>query len=186
MCRYALAGPYKDRYACFRCRKAFKRRKSKDLPARMRPQNHEIEPAVVRCPDCRGPMHNMGMDFQAPRRNDVRQWRKVELLFERGVKFHSCGCGGPGLRPVTLREVEAFLADTLPMEEGQLLLKQFAIPRQGHPRRDHRQPGRPQRQTSGRNWGPVFPPRRPAPRQRTEGVMPSSPFLTPARKRATG
>ena len=26
MCRYASSGPYKDRYACFVCRKAFKRR----------------------------------------------------------------------------------------------------------------------------------------------------------------
>src|SRR3954453_22868801 len=121
MCRYAMSGPYKDRFACFRCRKAFKRRKAEDLPSRMRGDEEAPEP--VRCPDCRGAMHDMGMDFKAPPKQDVRQWKKVELLFAHGFTFHSCGCCGPGLMPAELREVQAFLDEKLAKTEAQRLLE---------------------------------------------------------------
>jgi hypothetical protein len=181
MCRYAYAGPYKDRYACFTCRKAFKRRKADDLPARTRPTGLVAEP-VVRCPDCGGPMHDMGMDFKAPKKADVRQWRKVEALFAHGVTFHSCGCG-PGLRPVTLREVGAFLDDALRKSEGERLLERFARRRRGCDHDGRGRAGRLAPRISGRLWGPVFPPRRPAARRRAVAAESPSAFARPARKR---
>jgi hypothetical protein len=71
-------------------------------------------------------MHNMGKDFKAPKQSDVKQWKKVEILFQHGFNYHSCGCCGPGLRPAELRDVEAFLADQLPQSEGEKLLQTIA------------------------------------------------------------
>jgi hypothetical protein len=51
----------------------------------------------------------MGLDFKAPKRKDKEQWKVVEILYEHGITFYSCGCGGPGYRPTRLREVPAFL-----------------------------------------------------------------------------
>ncbi|WP_224364266.1 hypothetical protein [Hyalangium versicolor] len=113
MCRYAMYGPYKQHYACFQCRKAFKW----PLDARQRPPK-EQSPEAVKCPQCGEPMAGMGLDFRPPRQRDTRQWQKVELLFLRGYTYHSCGCGGPGYRPRTLREVREFLASLGPRSEG--------------------------------------------------------------------
>jgi hypothetical protein len=55
-------------------------------------------------------MVKMGLDFKAPKRSDVKKWKKVEILFRNRVHFGSCGCGGPGYRPKQLNEVERFLA----------------------------------------------------------------------------
>lgn len=105
MCRYAMYGPYKQHYACFHCRKSFKwpRDAHRAPPA-------ERTPAEVKCPQCGEPMARMGLDFQVPRQRDTRQWRTVERLFQRGYAYHSCGCGGPGYRPRTPRELAEFLA----------------------------------------------------------------------------
>ena len=182
VCRYAYAGPYKDRYACFACRKAFKRRKDDDFPARMRAIGAVGQRAVVRCPDCGGAMHNMGMDFAAPRRSDVRQWRKVELLFAHGVAFGGCGCG-PGLRPVALREVGAFLEDTLARSEGERLLERFAGRQRERDRSGRRRGAGIGPRITGRVWGPVFPPRRPPARRRAVELEVVSAFAKPGRKR---
>ena len=71
-------------------------------------------------------MADMGQDFQPPKQSDVEQWKKLELLVQHGFTFHSCGCCGPGLRPATLREVSAFLAQSLPKSAGESLLETIA------------------------------------------------------------
>ncbi len=85
-------------WACFSCRKFYKS------------PHGEVRREAANCPQCRAPLNNMGLDFRAPRQTDVEQWRKVELLFQNGINFSSCGCGGPGFRPARLREVPNFLA----------------------------------------------------------------------------
>ena len=34
-------------------------------------------------------MHNMGKEFKPPRHNNIRQWRKIELLFQRGYHWET-------------------------------------------------------------------------------------------------
>lgn len=99
MCRYGNYGPYKQHWACFGCRKMFR--------------NHRGEAPVrgLKCPECKLPMRNMGLDFKAPRASDVAQWKKVEILFRAGFKYSSCGCSGPGERPKYLRDVPEFLCE---------------------------------------------------------------------------
>jgi hypothetical protein len=107
MCRYAFSGPYKEQFACFDCRKVFKQTFRKELAQKMRTNSEGNR--LIPCPECRRPMRNVGRDFHAPRQSDIRQWRKVALLYANGFHFDSCGCG-PGYRPATVREVPAFIA----------------------------------------------------------------------------
>ena len=122
MCRYSCK-TYKEHFACFRCRKAFKRTARADLPAFGRPQYGKLR--MVPCPECGEPMAEMGHDFRAPPQRDKRQWRKVEILYEQGFAFCSCGCG-PGPRPANLREMKDFLVSTLPESAGAQLLEKIA------------------------------------------------------------
>jgi hypothetical protein len=113
MCRYAMYGPYKDHYACFACRKMFRKPGAGEMA---RPPRQD-EVREVPCPQCGAPMKDMGLDFKAPKQMDVKQWKKVAMLYARGIAFHSCGCGGPGPRPATLREVAPFLAEQESLRE---------------------------------------------------------------------
>ncbi len=75
---------YNLHYACFVCRKMFNK------PPWTRRHDGKGAPVnVVVCPQCGAVMHNMGKEFQPPRRNAVRQWRKVELLFGRGWRWET-------------------------------------------------------------------------------------------------
>jgi hypothetical protein len=52
----------------------------------------------------------MGKDFKAPKQKNVEHWKVLEILYEHGITFHSCGCSGPGPRPTRLKELSEFLA----------------------------------------------------------------------------
>ncbi len=85
--------PIPIQYACFACRKVFK----KPWP----------EPPAVDypCPNCTQPLNMMGTAFRAPKRADQSQWRKVEQLVRAGILFFK----NSGPRPTRLSEVPAFL-----------------------------------------------------------------------------
>jgi len=66
----------------------------------------------------------MGHDFKAPKQNDIKQWSKVEALYNNGFTYHSCGCGGPGYRPAKLSEVDEFVSKNRVFKSvGEVLLK---------------------------------------------------------------
>lgn len=120
VCRYAMYGPYKDIYACFSCRKVFKQASNTELDQAAKQRRQ------YKCPQCNEIMKDMGYDFQAPKQNDLKQWKKVEILYQNGFTYHSCGCGGPGYRPAKLSEVEEFLRNNRAFKsEGELLLNQL-------------------------------------------------------------
>lgn len=50
----------------------------------------------------------------------------MQILFEHGLAYHSCGCGGPGYRPLKLQEVDSFLAENIPKSSGQKLLEKIS------------------------------------------------------------
>ncbi|MFO7562520.1 MAG: hypothetical protein R6X02_07740 [Enhygromyxa sp.] len=91
MCRYAYAN-YKPHLACFACRKVYRRRLPSDA-------DHQGPSKPPVCPDCAGPVADMGRDFKAPPREDRKAWQLAARLWTIGETFHSCGCGGPGYRP---------------------------------------------------------------------------------------
>ena len=86
----AAVSAYLHPYACFACRKSFKRA-SREHP-------------VLKCPECGGPSIGLTRKFRTPRRSDVKEWDKVEALVRHGFLFWSLGEPYPD----TLAEVEAF------------------------------------------------------------------------------
>lgn len=128
MCRYAFHS-YKAHFACFACRKAFKKTPLEDYvehkglwPAfeainklgKTGPMAEEAEKRVgitrqeinecyladvSTCPQCGGQMAAMGLDFKAPLQRNAEAWRIVATLYENGFAFGGCGCGGPGYVP---------------------------------------------------------------------------------------
>lgn len=95
---------YLHPYACFRCRKSFKRASRVD--------------AVLPCPDCGGPSIGLTRKFKPPKRSDEKQWSKVEALVRHGFLFWSLGEPYPD----TIQEVAAFAqrhADFLRRERAQ-------------------------------------------------------------------
>ena len=87
MCRYQES-PYKTHWVCIKDRYVAKAHVQRT------------------CPFCRKKMPDFGRDFKAPRKLNINQWRKLEILADRGLLFHSCGCAGPGRRPKTLADAK--------------------------------------------------------------------------------
>lgn len=83
---------YKPHYACFKCHKTFKRRLFKDI----KKGESGFE---SKCPQCGELMANMGLDFESPKKDDVKKWEHIKSLYSVGIAFHSCGCSGPGYIP---------------------------------------------------------------------------------------
>lgn len=84
---------YKPHYACFKCRKTFKRRLMGDI------KKGEKSVFEAKCPECGELMANMGLDFESPKKDDFKKWEHLKSLYSVGITFHSCGCSGPGYIP---------------------------------------------------------------------------------------
>ncbi|URC13483.1 hypothetical protein [Flavobacterium sp. B183] len=53
----------------------------------------------AKCPQCGELMADMGLDFESPKKDDLKKWEHIKSLYSVGITFHSCGCGGPGYIP---------------------------------------------------------------------------------------
>lgn len=89
MCRYGMT-MYRSHYVCTGCRVSFK----------------HTPLGEHRCPHCARVMIDAGRDLHVPRRGDRRAWGVLVKLLDAGVRFHSCGCHGPGYRPRTPWELK--------------------------------------------------------------------------------
>ena len=63
------------------------------------------------CPDCRQDLTLAGIDqsFRTPARNNINQWRKVELLVRSGFIFSKHALPYPEKPPATLSEAREFV-----------------------------------------------------------------------------
>ena len=84
-------------HACFVCRKSFK-------------MASRSEHAIV-CPNCGGASHEMGRSFKAPASRELKQWAKVQALYEAGFRFSSYRSFDCPPLPTELAEVKAFIRD---------------------------------------------------------------------------
>lgn len=109
MCRYAFV-EYKPHFACFNCRKTFKRRLLRDISSESH-NKEEFQLKEAICPECGELMADMGMDFQAPKRTDMKAWRHIQVLHSVEITFHSCGCAGPAYVPNTKETLIEHLKD---------------------------------------------------------------------------
>ena len=156
MCRYAF-NTYKSHFACFACRKAFKKVSMEDWVAttglkdpyrRLSLNQHpiekreEIEKAVgytleeinkryldelSSCPDCNGTMAAMGLDFKAPPKKDKEAWEIIQILYSEGFAFKGCGCSVGYSPPSRKSELSDFFAEHKRKSEGQQLLEKIEI-----------------------------------------------------------
>lgn len=120
MWRYGTTGPYKEHFACFACRKAYKQVARADLPEHERPAPGVQR--VVPCPQCGVPMADVGPDFEAPRQADVKRWQVVELFHRHGIRR----AGGPGPGRGALKQVQEVLDARGLASEGEKLLRKIA------------------------------------------------------------
>jgi hypothetical protein len=84
-------------YACFQCRKSFKRPQfsgatnrfmtSAQQAAQRREAGQFEKNREYKCPECGGSAHYMGIDFKAPPRTDLRAWRQAEAFIASGKLF---------------------------------------------------------------------------------------------------
>jgi hypothetical protein len=82
-------------FACFACRKVFKRRVDFVRPT----EKKQV------CSQCAGNLWFTGDAFRAPGVQNAKQWRKAEALIRNGVLFWS----NLGYRPTVLRQIAPFL-----------------------------------------------------------------------------
>jgi hypothetical protein len=91
---------YLIHFACFACRRSFKRKIEFGAAVYLKP-----------CPDCSGQAIHLGRHFKAPKRTDQKQWRKVEYLVRAGFFFQhvqNANCRVP--YPETLEDAREFVA----------------------------------------------------------------------------
>ncbi|MFC5539862.1 hypothetical protein ACFPQ1_36530 [Rhodocytophaga aerolata] len=142
MCRYGFI-EYKNTYACFNCRKGFKRRLDRDLLSqkelRVEKQKkfdkliYKKEVAdkkandtlLIKCPDCGDQMVNLGKDLRLPKKDKQEQWMAIEYLANNNFNFFTCGCDGIGVVPQNLQEAYKLMEERRRKTEGEKLLEKI-------------------------------------------------------------
>jgi hypothetical protein len=125
MCRFAYK-TYKVTFACFHCRKVFKKPPIEDY---MKQHGRTYEQVVGlytdqlnKCPQCGRLMADLGLSFKAPKKTDEKAWRIIEGMYRIGHAFHTCGCDGFGYVPADAREYRQYLHEKLAEYRRQLQL----------------------------------------------------------------
>ena len=144
---------YKYHFVCFKCRKTFKQVNTNDILSRIKKEKiyhdskdnsikkvgyifakneklafqelyQEIDNREIKCPDCGGYMANLGLDFKAPKKSQIKEWRIVESLFRIGKSFSSCGCNGIGYVPQNNIDYKLYLEKIKKDYEESILFNQ--------------------------------------------------------------
>jgi hypothetical protein len=121
---------YQIQFACFDCRKAFKRPYTVGEQERAAWLSHRLsgkQPSKgftlpnFLCPDCGRNLTLVGRAFRALRHGNLDGWRKVEFLVCSGFTFWS----GLGRYPKTLTEAQKFVEKHRKTSSGQKLAARF-------------------------------------------------------------
>jgi hypothetical protein len=92
--------PYLHPFACFHCRRSFKRNWKAGVVSRP-------------CPRCGNAAIPLNRKFKPPKSTDLEQWAKVELLVKHGFHFQSLydSEGNTIAYPKTLNEAKVFIRE---------------------------------------------------------------------------
>jgi len=121
---------YQIQFACFDCRKSFKRpytvgeqERSAWLSRRIsgRQPSKSFTPPIYHCPDCDAEATLMGRAFRAPGHDDVDRWRTVEILARAGFIFWS----HVGRLPETVAEARQFVEAHRRLSDGERLARRI-------------------------------------------------------------
>jgi len=77
---YDTKQPYKPKLICCNCRKVFKRRLAEDIGI-----DHEKAESEMICPNCGEKANYVGPKFRAPRAENIKAWKSIEVLNDIGV-----------------------------------------------------------------------------------------------------
>jgi len=153
MCRYAYKD-YKSHFACFDCRKTFKKtaitdwvkqkgldyayerllrfshtkhqqRTEEELGTTYVKIRDEYLDDVAACPQCGAKMAAMGFDFKAPKTESAEEWQVIQTLYDHGFAFHGCGCSVGYAPPKKMNGLEAFFREHGRLSEGEQLLERI-------------------------------------------------------------
>lgn len=140
-----MVTPY-VRFACFECRKAFKKTGFASYVAQNKERGRIVEAArpwstksqkhvppeaaelrqklvdeyqrtVGVCPECAGQMIGIGYDVRPPKKRDTKAWKALHGAYRMGHQFSTCGCVGPGFIPSTPVEYRRYLKERLAQYE---------------------------------------------------------------------
>lgn len=153
MCRYAFKD-YKSHFACFDCRKTFKKtsitdwtkqkgldyaykKLLRDWSTKNRKKTEDVVGTtyekirddyledVATCPQCGGAMAGMGYDFKAPKVGATEEWEVIRALYDHGFAFHGCGCSVGYTPPKRISGLQTFFRAHGRLSEGQRLLERL-------------------------------------------------------------
>ena len=74
-------------------------------------KRHNNDLIEAKCPQCGELMANMGLDFESPKKENIKEWNHIKNLYSVGITFHSCGCIGPGYIPKDNERLIAFFEE---------------------------------------------------------------------------
>jgi DNA-directed RNA polymerase subunit RPC12/RpoP len=85
-------------YACFKCRKSFKRPRFSGITGHYMTSEQQLgqlqdakdfeENRQYKCPNCGGVAYFTGQDFKAPKRSDKKAWQQVQLFIASGKVYY--------------------------------------------------------------------------------------------------
>lgn len=75
----------------------------------------------AKCPQCGELMANMGLDFESPKKDNIKEWNHIKTLYSVGITFHSCGCTGPGYIPKDKKLLIAYFEELIEGYNRQLV-----------------------------------------------------------------
>jgi hypothetical protein len=61
---------------------------SEQVAGQQRESEHFANSHHYKCPDCGGQAYFMGIDFKAPKRSDIKEWREVEQFIRSGQLYN--------------------------------------------------------------------------------------------------
>ncbi len=76
---------YKQHFACFECRKVFKRTNKVELSEELRKRDQEG--LIVYCPQCHGRLRDVGFAFKPPKQADAKAWEEYRTYLEKSFDY---------------------------------------------------------------------------------------------------
>jgi len=144
MCRYAFKD-YKPHFACFGCRKTFKKVRMEEyfaqrglgptydrLSSGKTDEKHAGEIEVMEqgylkdvgiCTHCGTEISSVGMDFRAPPMAEKEAWAILHCLYQYGFAFTGCGCSVGYKPPAKMSGMAEFLGSHSRKSGGKKLLE---------------------------------------------------------------
>ncbi len=113
---YVLNNTYKSKFICCACRKIFKHKLKEDIGLK---NKHGLENYI--CPHCGKQAIYVGIKFRAPKSDNLKVWRSIEVLHEVGeFEIFNSWFSSEYTMPESTKELKAFLMEKRSMYECQV------------------------------------------------------------------